>query len=332
MFSFAVSAALVLSYPPPKPADNAGRITLWVDKTLESFDPDGKDLKTTPMPDEIGQPASFKSISPDHKTVVFVDSTGPNAFAGGMVKAKLAVRPLGGDATPTILEGYVALSVTFSRDGTKVFFTGVKGESLDFKKRDSARAFVLDLATKKVESLPLPEDHGLVAASTDGKTLLISRTIPVNQISSSKLFLVARAEQPVEVFKGTDNIVSARGVFSPDGSKVLVSLAVRDPNGARLSQSLKEFEVLDVATGKSTKIKYMPSDGWLADWDWSPKGDRLVYLWRHPKARAGRGVARPGAGFGGGTDDKVYVSEIDGSNAKEIHKTTGQNVHTLIWR
>jgi Tol biopolymer transport system component len=167
----------------------------------------------------------------------------------------------------------------------------------------------------------MPETHSFVAVSTDGKTLLTSRNYPENQIPSLIIFLVTAGGNPVEVFKGTDNILSARGLFSPDGSKVIVSLAIRDPKV--VAGTSNQFEVLEVATGKSTRIKHMPSDGWLADWDWSPKGDRLAYMWRHPRANAG---------FGGGTEDKVYVSDTDGSNAKEIHKATGFNVHTLIWR
>src|SRR5262249_52141352 len=136
-----------------------------------------------------------------------------------------------------------------------------------------------------------------------------------------------------EVFKGKDKNTIDLGVFSPDGSRVIAALRFYDPNGkgpggmGGTGVTSYEFEVLEVATGKSTQLKDMPSDGQLVDWDWSPKSDRLAYVWR--PSLANRPPRRGGVLL---PELKVYVCEADGRNAKEIHKVNDLSLRSFMWR
>src|SRR5262249_2409880 len=140
------------------------------------------------------------------------------------------------------LSGYVADTFFSSYDGSRIYFNGCEGDEADRSKTGWSKAFALDLETKKVSTVPLPENHVLRAASPDGKTFVTMRRFDTDKgVYLSKNYLIPDGGKPVEILKENRRTP----IFSPDGgSKLLVETG-------------REVHVIDVAT-RATKPVRLP--------------------------------------------------------------------------
>lgn len=334
--------ALVLSMclvtaPPPKPAANEGRITVWSGDKCEHFRPDGGDVTSVKWPDGLTV-ATVWALTPDRKFVVHLDRAGSTA---AVTKTKLIVTPVEGDGKPFALDGYVVGQVVPSPVGSMVYFTGAKGDELETEKVRSAGAFTLDLASKKVEPFPVPEKHTLAAVAPDGKTRLTYKIDTDNNTYSRKTFLVPPDGKPIEVLK--ENVFTSMTSFSPDGSKVLMQaieytgVQPAGNGGFRVTGSKpREYLILDVATKQTRPLRDIPKEGYLNGLAWSPDGTRVAYLWYDPQTALAAAVPVP-AGAPGGVirpdyEYKVFVADADGANPKEVHKTKGIGSKFFMWK
>jgi hypothetical protein len=287
------------------------------------------------LPDGIDPTQNGFGISPNREYAIHFDRTGSNK-AAGVTKSKLVVTPLVGDGKPFALEGFVVMGRLFSADGSKLYLYGGKGDKLDVDQVKVATHFVLNLHTKKLEQIDLPEKHRLQAVAPDGNTFITSRIEADNNSYSQKNYLVVAGRKPVEVYK--ENVFPVQLTFSPDGSKVLTRwieyINVR-PNGKGGFDidGVKpvQYVVLDVDTKKTQPLKNMPADEYLSGWAWSPDGSRFAYVHYNganvPVVPAPGGGAIPRREY----EYKVFVADADGENPKVVYKTKGTGFRAFMW-
>jgi hypothetical protein len=303
MLSLAVVAALVVAAPPAKPADKTGRITLWVGNKVVQFQPDGSDLISTPAPDLKNPIGSVICFKPRRKITANIESL--NKGQGAKFDGKLVVTPLDEYSKRFTLDGYVVTSFVPSEDGSHLYFNGCEGEEMD--KNKWTKGFILDLETRKVKPVPLPDNHIFKAVSPDGKAFITLRH-DIGKGATSQAYLIRDGGKPVEILK--ENTSLYKPLFSPDGSKVFIetSSTERDPG----MPSPREVVVLHVATRVTKRIRDLPPGGRHA-YAWSPDGTKWACLCVD---------SLPGAGAGGRIqfEHKVFVSDLDGGNRKEIYK------------
>jgi hypothetical protein len=339
MFPLAVAAAAwALAAPPPKPVANPGRITLWLGDKCEHFKPDGKDVATLPVPTQLAY--GFR-MTPDRWAIVSIDYAQRQVVtpAGG-VFCRIVVNPLGETGKEYTVEGYLAQGFTGTIHGTRAYFTGGKGDEATEEMAKAPGAFVLDVATKKVTPIPLPEKHTLFAVSPDGQTFLTTRIDQDANTYARRTFRVAADGKATEILKA--NVFPTMLTFSPDGSKVLaLTTEYTDVKpvaggGIRMGGAKpREHKVLDPVTNTSAPLRYTPDkNDWVSGWDWSPNGSQIALLVYDRNSVASETVPLPGGGLTRQTvyDYRVLVADADGSNAKEVYKTKGSSVKTFMWK
>jgi len=338
MVQLAVIAALALAAPPPKPTANPGRITLWLGDKCEHFKPDGKELTTLTVPAQLAY--GFR-MTPDHRAYVGIDYTQRQAvIPPGGTFGRIVITPLGEPCKAVTIDGYLAQGFTGTIHGTRAYFTGGKGDEITEDMAKSPAAFALDVETKKVTPIPLPEKHTLFAVAPDGQSFLTTRIDQDATSYARRTFRVTPDGKPTEILKA--NVFPTMLTFSPDGSKVLALTteytdAKPVPGGGIQMGGSKprEYKVLDPVTNTSTPLRYTPAQtDWVSGWDWSPNGSQIALLVYDRNSRSFETVPAPGGGQMQQTvyDYRVLVAEADGSNAKEVFRTKGSSVKTFMWK
>jgi WD40 repeat protein len=336
-----VAVALTLAAPPPKSVDHTGRITLWLDDKYEFFKPDGEDVTSLPVPSQL--PVGMR-VTPDRKAYVWIDRSAtavkqailPQA---GQAFGKLVVTPLGDGGPSFTVDGYFANYLTGTIHGTRVYFTGGKGEEITEAHTKAPASFVLELATKAVTPIPVSEKHTLFGVSPDGKLFLTTRIDTDNNTYSRRTFLLAAGGKPVEILK--DNIIPTMLTFSPDGSKLLAltteytDVTLNGNGGVQMGGAKpREFRILDTATNATKPLRYtLSDDNYLTGWDWSPDGTKIVLCTYDRTSGATEIVPIPG----GKMQQmqfvyKVSVADADGGNPKEVYRTRGATVKSFMWK
>lgn len=79
------------------------------------------------------------------------------------------------------------------------------------------------------------------------------------------------------------------------------------------------LSLIEVATGKVTKVEDLPLNGEVQGFAWSPDGKKIAYAWRQvhegePKDRAEKE-----------TESFLVVADADGKNAKTIREFTADD-------
>jgi hypothetical protein len=304
--------AAALAAPPE------GRITVWVGDKIEHFQPDGSDVQKNELPD--GYPVNSSSqFNPDRTASLVVDVAATD-LTKGIDHGRLILAPVDEKEPYFVLEGYVVLRAWYSADGKKVYFVGGKGDELPRALTTAYRSYGMDVATKNVQEVPLPEKHTLEAVSLDGKTFVTAKVEADLVNYTRRTYLVTARGDPAELFG--PNVFPSNLRFSPDGKKLLVRRAeftgvYSNGKGGFRSDAAKprEYVVVDVATRKETKLPWNEEDGPIAVLDWSPDGTKLVFL--RPEGR----------------QYKVMVTEADGTNAKEVYKLPGKPDRAFVaWK
>jgi Tol biopolymer transport system component len=199
----------------------------------------------------------------------------------------------------TLLEGVWALSLLWSSDGKSLAVWDVI--RADDPKDIKFLTWLVDVKTQKKTRLEqVPENHILDDWSRDGKCFLTT--------SRGRLHLMSRV--------GTEDreLLSTRasdGRLSPDGNKVLY----RAPDPERVGKEPGLF-VLDIRSGKTTRVQGQPLNGESFGYCWSPDGKRIAHAWR--LRRDGRGEAANVRNPAQTTESSLIVSDIDGQNPVNI--------------
>jgi dipeptidyl aminopeptidase/acylaminoacyl peptidase len=236
----------------------------------------------------------------------------------GIDRGRLILAPVDEKEPYFILEGYVVLRAWYSASGKKVYFVGGKGDELPRTLTTAIHSYVMDVAMKNVQEVPLPEKHTLAAVSADGKTFVTAK-VEADLVNYSRRTCLVPAGKgdPVELFG--PNVFPSNLRFSPDGTKLLArrtgyAEVYSNGKGGFRSDGVKsrEYVVVDVATRKETKLPVTEEAGLIAALDWSSDGSKIVFLRLE------------------GRQYKVFVAAADGTNAKEIYKLPGKPDRAFI--
>jgi hypothetical protein len=276
---------------------------LFGDK-LEQFNPDGGDHTTTPAPDVKDPIGDVICFEPRRKIAAYTESR--SQIKSAKFDHKLVVNPLDEYGKRYTLNGYVADSFVPSADGLRIYFNGCEGDEVDRNKTGWSKGFVLDLETKKVETVPFPENHILKAVSPDGKTFVTIRRIDSDKNPTFKTYLIPDGGKPVEILQ--ENTTAHKPMFSPDGSKLFMET---------LFNRVWEIVILDVATRATKPVRDLPTNsGRPRTYVWSPDGTRwacLCYGQREAAGAADRVKPR--------LEWRVFVADLDGGNPKLVYRT-----------
>jgi Tol biopolymer transport system component len=309
MFSLVFATTIALAAPPPQPADKTGRITLWIRDKVESFLPDGTGLKSAPAPDVKESIGVVFCFTPGRKLAAYLSV---NEEPGD---ARLIVNPLEEGGKRYTVNGYDVASYVPSADGSRIYFNAREGK-VD-KTKPWWKGFVLDLETRKVEPLPLPENNLIKAVSPDGKTIVTHQYVAFGKSTQKiKACLISNGGKPVEILK--ENTPKNEPVFSPDGKKVLFRLAEMEI-GLLRPEDPREIIVLDIVSRTTQTIRIHSNKGILRGCTWSPDSDRIAYLWHGQKGAAVPDVKGEGERE---NEYKVFVADPKDGKPKEIYKVT----------
>src|SRR5262249_52333058 len=120
------------------------------------------------------------------------------------------------------------------------------------------------------------------------------------------------------------------GRLSPDGKRVLF-MVFNSEMKEKLAQSSHTLHVLDIASGRITKVEDVPLNADPQGYCWSPDAKRIAYTWRELHE------GKPEEVRDKETESSLVVCDPDGKNQKTIatEKSQGQWALTLAhvdWR
>lgn len=338
-------AVVFLFAPPPKPATQEGRITVWLGDTVTHFKPDGTDPVAVKVPKDLGLPRyGDLAVTPDHQTALFVEDN-KSDHAQGISRLRIKAVTIAGPIKTGTFDGYVAVRGYLSADGLKYYICGAKGDELNLKTTKTYQVFVMDLATRKVDtSWSLPEHHVLTAISLSGTVQVTSKTVVENGSVAMQSYVgPTTGKDAAAVFPEKTSVSHA--LFSPDGTRVLArtrtfeQLAAGNKGGIVTLGKTKpeEFVILDVETRTVRSLVPKPSEQSLLRWAWSPDGKKIAYL-EHVVPEGGAGTRMTAVVGGPAPADpimeyKVTLVDADGSNSNVVYKTkVAGYVRDFRWR
>jgi Tol biopolymer transport system component len=235
-------------------------------------DPDGKNEKKVRFKPDLHR-SPHPRLSPDGKTVAVLLSTPlpDDPLPGVPPPAMLHVRGLD-EKEPATNLGVECESFAWSADGTEIVYSAL-GKPRNGAEEPTMVHGVVNVKTKAKTALKFPPAHTIIDWSRDGKYFLTRRAN--DEDLSTTLFRVSRdgtehkaLADPKE--QGTD----AR--LAPDGKRVLYTSR---PNVVPLFPGDSALWVLDLDTGKRTKVSALAPRGFLTGFCWAPDGKRLAYTW-----------------------------------------------------
>ena len=138
----------------------------------------------------------------------------------------------------------------------------------------------MNVATKKKTALKLPDDHLVIDWSRDGKYFLTT--------------CVAGGPDKPEAMSARQHLMNRDGTEHKalnDGKKLASSAGSRptargslpvtpQPDKDKREPPYRELVVLDVATGKVSKVADVPLNAEVQGFCWSPDGKKIAYTWR----------------------------------------------------
>jgi RNA polymerase sigma factor (sigma-70 family) len=296
----------------PKPLPQGpNKILFYRAGHLTLIDPDGKnDRKVSEDRGEF-HPGAAK-LSPDGKTlaVLFQILTPPDPAASP--RRKLYVRGLDEKEPGTDL-GVECQHYEWSPDGTEL----VCCDYVDgIEKKPSTTHFLVNVKTKEKSPVKIPEDHFVTDWSRDGKFFLTTQVNNDPEKPRARLYLMNRDGTEHKALTDAGQF-SVFGRLSPDGGRVLYQ-SLTPPPKDKPGPPKRELAVLDVASGKVTKVADQPLNGDVQAYCWSPDGKKIAYSWREVHA------GKPEEVIDKETESFLVVCDPDGKNAKTIATEKGQ--------
>jgi Tol biopolymer transport system component len=300
------------------------RLLLIRDGGLTLIDPDGKnelqlkDKKPAETVKTISVPSKAR-LSPDGKLVAVLMQTRAGVPQPGDPEVrpslKLYVRGLD-DKQPRTDLGVECQAFAWSADGTEIVCSDfTDGPN---KKSPEATHFVVNVKTKKKTTLKLPEDHLISDWSSDGRYFLTTSMRLGKDQPAVRLHRWTRDGSEEKVLTDPKQGAAVMGRFSPDGTRVLFQVMVRDPK-ADSTAFTRTVSVLDVPSGKATPVADTPLNGEIMGYCWSPDGKRIAYTWREIHS------GKPEDNQGKETESHLVVCDPSGKNAKTIASEKGRN-------
>ena len=193
--------------------------------------------------------------------------------------------------------------------------------------------FLIDVKTKEKTVLNLPNNHIITDWSRERKILPdpAVRNTPSDSALQIRYHLMnldgTEHESQLTLTRRT---LSGMGRFSPDGKRVLfgtVPLPIKDQ---KIDYKKTTLAVLDISTGKTTKLEDLPRNADVRNLCWSPDGKQIAFVW------CDRLEGTPEEINEKETTTTVVVCDPDGKNQKTIATAKGkgllQTISGLDWR
>lgn len=258
------------------------------------------------------------SLSPDgkHLTTLVHGNQKPG---DDKEKSYLHVRALGEKEPGTDLRVTPDFCV-WSADGTELACTEFEDNGDD--KPVGTAHYIVNVKTKAKSALKLPASHAITGWTPDGKYFLTEHKDFVPK-PFGRLYLISRDGSELKALTG-EKERAVCGRLSPDGGRVLYAVGAA-------ANARHEMCVLDIASGKVTRVQDLPLNAQLIDFCWSPDAKQIAYVWRRFNAADTDADAADKE-----TEAHLIVCDPDGKNAKTIltEKCTGrgQALSEVNWR
>ena len=205
----------------------------------------------------------------------------------------------------------------WSGDGTEILCCDFV-DGPDKATPDSTHVIV-DVKSKEKTPVKLPPDHIAFDWSRDGKFFLTTRVAGgpgKPEGMSARQYLMNRDGSEHKALTD-DKQLAIFGRFSPDGTRALFGVMPK-PEKDKRKPPCRELVVLEIATGKQTKVEDVPINAEIQGYCWSPDGKRIAYTWRQLHDGEPKDV------IDRETESHLVICDPDGKNAKTILTEKGQ--------
>jgi RNA polymerase sigma factor (sigma-70 family) len=168
-------------------------------------------------------------------------------------------------------------------------------------------AIAIDVKTREKTAVPLPNNHVITDWSRDGKSFL-----PTSYTEDSVRMHLMNRDGTEHQALTDKSLLAGGGRLSPDGKRVLCIAGPRPIKDQRANETETGFSILDIATGKRTRIEGMPKNAHFVEYCWGPDGKQIAYVW----AELAEGKAQE-------ANEKDYITYLvvcdpDGKNQKTV--------------
>jgi RNA polymerase sigma factor (sigma-70 family) len=293
---------------PPGP----NRLLFYRAGYLTLIGPDGKDAKKIPHNRDKWVPGLLARLSPDGKRIAYLKPVEEDLEAmrkwGTQYKAYVSGVD---ELEPGTLLGVMAQTLSWSPDGKSL----VVGDMVRADNPEDIKFvnWLVDVKTRKKTELKLPSNHQVTDWSSDGKYFLT--TAFDFKKRTTRLHLVSRDGSDDRALTGAG---AHDGQLSPDGGKVLYIGPDPERKGKEPRAGLF---VLDIRSGKVTRVQDQPLNGERFGHCWSPDGKRIAHAWRMHKE--GDGTPANLANPTQITESFLIVSDMNGRNPVTIATERG---------
>jgi hypothetical protein len=298
--------------------------------TLRDMKPDGTDLRTTKIRNEIlsrFNRGDGRNLAPDGKSIALVRIT--KRLGGDDLQSAMEIVPVSADGKTVPLVGYVPRGL-IGFDGKKAYFYGTKADGNEWNEvtRKGAACFALDAATGAVTKLPIPDGSVLFARTPDGRRMIYASQ------NGESYFTASDANGLVKLLDPKQEM--SRLALSPDGDRLVAWVftydSVKEIHGTTslIGRHSEKAVLIDMATRKQMELKESPKEEYVRSVRWNPAGTKIAYVWsRHVGEAPGGRIVQPGDL---NHDVKIVVADPDGSNAKVVFETTTDDpFHDFLW-
>ena len=294
----------------PRPAPpGPGRLLFYRQGHLALIGPDGKGAKEVSTDRNKFHPGDAR-LSPDGKRLAFAVRVKEKAPPDRDPRQKIYVRGLDEPEPGTDLGE--AQSFSWSPDGKHLVITDIThgGEPKD----DKFATWLVDVKTGERTAVKLPDNYLVTDWSRDGKEFLTTEYAPSKRKPTARLHLVSRDGSRDRALTGADTLAFF-GRLSRDGGKVLYLAPDPERKGKGMQGQMGLF-VLDVRSGKATRVDGQPLNGTVMGYCWSPDGKRIAHAWRLDQGPPGAGQM---------TESHLIVSDANGGNSVTIATERGNS-------
>jgi RNA polymerase sigma factor (sigma-70 family) len=308
--------------PEPQPLPKGpNKLLVYLSGHLTLVEPDGVAARKV-SEDRADYHPGDALLSPDGKLIAYLVQVAEAPGENRDPRQKLYVRGVY-EKEPGTDMGVECQTFVWSPQGTEIACTDVVAAS-DKKMKNIHQ--IINVKTKEKTILKLPEDHVLTDWSRDGKHFLTTRIKDLEKRDAT-IHLMNKDGTEKKVLTDSKQIC-VLGKLSPDGKQVLymtISLPPDTEQPPPATQPKREIHVMDIATGKSSRVGDQPLNGEIQSYCWAPDSKKIAYSWREIH------TGKTEDNINKETESFLVICDPDGKNQKTIvtEKGKGQWVITI---
>jgi dipeptidyl aminopeptidase/acylaminoacyl peptidase len=208
--------------------------------------------------------------------------------------------------------------VSWSPDGTRLAFAGVRGEQTD-EHREPTDIYTIKADGSDVKRITKVGDAGGPLWSPNGTTIFFTRTAGGRGEPTRGSFwsVEANGARLKEIAQADDWEIYAAGSFSSSGSGLAVTRGVFNPSTGEASS---EIQLMKPDGSGRTRLIAQASDP-----AFSPDGKRIAFV--SDRDKSGQLCYGDQCSYGG----ELYIANADGSDPKRLTKTKSLNEAHPTW-